>query len=117
MKVRNVVLACLFTALATPAFADARSEARALVKFGINVANYGLWREATEKFLRATAVDPTYAEAWNNLAIAHEQRGDLASARDTYERALKLNPDNQYIKQNFELFREIQDRVTRQGGK
>jgi Tfp pilus assembly protein PilF len=41
-------------------------------------------------------------------------RGDLPEARSAYERALKIDPDNQYIKQNYELFREINDRANRQ---
>ena len=116
---RSVVLltVLLLTFGLSPAAADTRDEAKELVKFGIRLANHTLWREAIARFQRAAQVDPTYAPAWNNLAIAYEQQGDLASARDAYEKALKLDPDNQYIKQNFELFREINDRANRQGGR
>jgi len=84
-----VVAGLLVVLTVSPARADARSEAKILVKFGIDVAQHGLWREATERFKRATAVDPKYAEAWNNLAIAYEQQGDPDSARDTYEKAIR----------------------------
>jgi len=65
----------------------------------------GAWNESGP-------IDPTYAPAHNNLAIAYEHEGDLAKARAAYERALELEPGNALIKQNYELFREINDRTT-----
>jgi type IV pilus assembly protein PilF len=109
----------LLLSSAGPALAQKghRSEAEQQVKFGINVAQYNLWREAISRFERAADIDPTYAAAYNNLAIAYEHQGDLGNARKAYEKALKLDPDNQYIKQNYELFREINDRANRQGSR
>jgi Tfp pilus assembly protein PilF len=108
----------LLLSSAVPALAQkSRSEAEKQVKFGINVAQYNLWREASTRFERAADIDPTYAAAYNNLAIAYEHQGDLNNARKAYEKALKLDPDNQYIKQNYELFREINDRANRQGSR
>jgi tetratricopeptide (TPR) repeat protein len=46
----------------------ARSDAKEQVEFGIKVAQTGLWREAQYRWERAVELDPTYAEAWNNLA-------------------------------------------------
>jgi Flp pilus assembly protein TadD len=83
------------------------------VEFGIAVAQRGLWREAIYRWERAAAIDPTYAAAHNNLAIAYEHEGDLAKARVAYEKALQLEPNNTLIKQNYELFREINDRTSR----
>ena len=60
---------------------------------------------------RATELDPGYAAAWNNLGIAHEHQGAFDEARDAYEKALDLEPDNTFIQQNYDLFREITDRV------
>jgi Flp pilus assembly protein TadD len=113
-----VLVALLLLSSALPAFAQKnRSEAEKQVKFGITVAQYSLWREAITRFERAADIDPTYAAAYNNLAIAYEHQGDLESARKAYEKALKLEPNNQYIKQNYELFREINDRANRQGSR
>lgn len=110
-----VLLAVLLVTVSAPTLrADARDEAEKQVKFGIEVAYHSLWREAIRRFERAADIDPSYAPAWNNLAIAHEQQGDLDKARTAYERALKLDPNNQYIQQNYELFREINDRANRQ---
>ena len=113
MKARLATL-CLFVVAvsATPAFADARSEAKAQVDFGINVAQKGLWREAIYRWQRAIQIDPTYAAAFNNLAIAYEHEGQLTKARKAYEKALALDPENANIRQNFELFKEINDRTS-----
>jgi Flp pilus assembly protein TadD len=98
-------------ASASPSFADARSDARAQVEFGINVAQRGLWREAIYRWEKATSIDPTYAAAFNDLAIAYEHEGQLDKARKAYERALELDPNNTQVRQNYELFKEINDRT------
>jgi Tfp pilus assembly protein PilF len=56
------------------------------------------------------AIDPTYAEAFNNLAVGYEHEGEFEKAHAAYERALQLRPENLAIRQNYELFREINDR-------
>jgi Flp pilus assembly protein TadD len=103
------------TLAAVPAFADARSDSKAQVDFGIKAAQRDLWKEALYRWKRAVEVDPTYAAAFNNLAIAYEHEGQLAKAREAYQKALDLAPDNAQIRQNFELFKEINDRSA--GGK
>jgi Tfp pilus assembly protein PilF len=104
--------ALALTSLASSAYADARSDARAQVEFGINVAQRGLWREAIYRWERAVEIDPTYAAAFNDLAVAYEHEGQLDKARDAYEKALALEPNNTQIKQNYELFKEINDRTS-----
>jgi Tfp pilus assembly protein PilF len=109
MRLLSVVV--FVTALGgSVAFADARSDAKAQVEFGISVAQRGLWKEAIYRWERATQIDPTYAAAFNNLAVAYEHEGMLDKAAEAYERALKLEPDNALVRQNFELFKEIHDR-------
>lgn len=108
---------CLFLLLtvavalaASPARADRRDDAKAQVAFGIEVARAGLWREAVFRFERAVEIDPTYAAAYNNLAVAYEQAGEIDKARRAYEKALELAPKNTFIRQNYDLFRELHDR-------
>ena len=113
MSSRTLLLLALLVSTAAPAAADARSDARKQVDFGIAVAQKGLWREAIYRWERAIQIDPTYAQALNNLAIAYEHEGDLDKARQNYEKALALEPNNALIKQNYELFKEINDRTTR----
>ena len=93
--------------------ADPRSDAKAQVDFGIAVAQKGLWKEAAYRWERATQLDPSYAAAFNNLAIAYEQQGDFDKARTAYEKAAELEPKNTLIRQNYDLFKEINDRTTR----
>ena len=113
MKLRlALLLACVATASASPAFADARSDAKAQVEFGISVAQRGLWREAIYRWEKATELDPTYAAAYNDLAIAYEHEGQLDKARKAYEKALELDPNNTQVRQNYELFKEINDRTS-----
>ena len=104
------VLAALFLVSASPAFADRRDDAKAQVEFGWEVALKGLWNEATYRWLKAVEIDPTYAAAWNNLGIAYEQQGKFTEARKAYEKAIELEPNNNFIRQNYDLFREIYDR-------
>jgi Tfp pilus assembly protein PilF len=114
MPVRIVCVAVLALVLAAPAaFAERRPEARSQVEFGIAVAQRGLWKEAMYRWERAVEIDPSYAAAYNNLAIAYEQIGEFDKARKAYERAVELEPNNQMIRQNYDLFREINDRANR----
>ncbi len=113
MKLPVVALAaCVATLAAAPSFADAKGDAKSQVEFGINVAQRGLWREAIYRWQKATELDPTYAAAYNDLAIAYEHEGQLDKARKAYEKAIELDPNNTQVRQNYELFKEINDRTT-----
>ena len=113
MTTRFFFALAITLAVAAPLHADARDDAKKQVEFGISVAQRGLWREAIYRWQRATQIDPTYAAAFNNLAVAYEHEGDFDKARQSYEKAVELEPNNAMIKQNYELFREINDRTTR----
>jgi Flp pilus assembly protein TadD len=95
---------------------DARKQAQSQVEFGITVAQRGLWQEAVFRWERATEIDPTYAAAFNNLGIAFEQLGKFDRAGKAYEKALELDPQNIAIQQNYDLFKEINDRAKRNSG-
>lgn len=113
MKVPVVALvAFAATVAASPSFADAKSEAKSQVEFGINVAQRGLWREAIYRWEKATELDPSYAAAYNDLAVAYEHEGQLDKARKAYEKAIELDPNNTQVRQNYELFKEINDRTS-----
>jgi Tfp pilus assembly protein PilF len=108
----SVTVAALAVSLwAPPSFADARHDAKSQVEFGINVAQRGLWREAIYRWEKAVELDPSYAAAFNDLAIAYEHEGQLDKARKAYDKALELDPNNSQIRQNYELFKEINDRT------
>jgi Flp pilus assembly protein TadD len=114
MAIRALLAAFFLTLAALPAVADARDDAKKHVEFGIKVAQLNLWAEAIFQWERAAKIDPTYAAAYNNLAIAYEHEGELEKARAAYEKALELEPNNASIKQNYELFKEINDRTSRE---
>jgi Flp pilus assembly protein TadD len=107
----RLCLLSLLAMLAIPAAADTTSQEE--VAFGIEVAEKGLWREARFRFQRAVELDPDNASALNNLGVALEQQGDFDAAREAYEKALELKPDDLYIQQNYDLFRESDDKRNR----
>jgi Tfp pilus assembly protein PilF len=110
---RLLLAAWLVSLTALPSYADARDDAKAQVEFGVDVAQKGLWREAIYRWERAIAIDPTYAAAFNNLAVAYEHEGQFEKARKAYEKATELEPNNALLRQNYDLFREINDRTNR----
>jgi Tfp pilus assembly protein PilF len=118
MMCRALVVAAAIVAFGPQAHggaraADARSDAREQVEFGIKVAQNGLWKEASYRWEKAVQIDPTYAAAWNNLAVAFEQQGNFEKAREAYEKAVELDPKNLLFRQNYDLFKEINDRTKR----
>jgi Flp pilus assembly protein TadD len=113
MNARPWLVLSLLLVTAIPAAADRRSDAKDQVAFGITVAEKGLWKEATYRWEKAVELDPTYAAAWNNLGIGYEQLGRFDDARKAYEKALEAEPGNTYIRNNYDLFREIYDRQNR----
>ena len=117
MHLRPWALAAAFVVLSAPAWAEDRSAAKSQVEFGIRVAQNGLWKEARYRWEKAVELDPTYAEAWNNLAIAYEHEGNFEQARKAYEKALELDPKNLLIRQNYDLFKEINDRAAQKDGR
>ena len=113
----SVVVLIVSAAAPAVARADARSDSKEQVEFGIRVAQNGLWNEALYRWQKAVEIDPTYAAAWNNLAIAYEHEGKFEEAKKAYEKALQLDPKNLMIRQNYDLFKEINDRTKRRSGK
>ena len=108
---RVAAFVVFLAAASVPLLADARGDAKAQVAFGMDVAQKGLWREAIYRWEKAVEIDPTYAAAFNDLAIGYEHEGQLEKARKAYEKALEIDPGNAQIRQNFELFKEINDRT------
>jgi Flp pilus assembly protein TadD len=110
MRTSAVVVLLL---LARGAALEAQESAERQIDFGLKVAQKGLWQEARFRFERAVQAEPQNASALNNLAVALEQMGDFAGARKAYEKALELKPEDAYIQQNYDLFREADDKRNR----
>jgi Flp pilus assembly protein TadD len=103
----------LLLLLASGATLAAEESADRQIDFGLKVAQQGLWQEARFRFERAVKAEPGNAAALNDLAVALEQMGDFAGARVAYEKALGIKPDDIYIQQNYDLFREADDKRNR----
>jgi Flp pilus assembly protein TadD len=119
LMLRRLTVLSVVVLLTAPAAALAqdRGKSKEQVEFGIKVAQNGLWNEALYRWEKATQLDPTYAAAWNNLAIAYEHEGKFEQAKQAYDKALQLDPKNLMIRQNYDLFKEINDRTKRRSGK
>ena len=113
MLLKTLVMTAALLSTAPAVFADVRSEAKAQVEFGINAARNELWKEATYRWEKATELDPSYAQGWNNLAIGYEYQGRFDDAEAAYQRALKLDPKSMLIRQNYDQFKEIHERTRR----
>ncbi len=101
--------------LCAPAFADSKQSKKSKqeVEFGIKVAQKGLWREAIYRWQKAVELSPENASARNNLAVAYEQEGEFELAEQEYKRALDIDSESVYIRQNYELFREAYEKRKR----
>ena len=110
-----LVSALLLTA--SIALADDRSKAKEQVEFGIKVAQNGLWNEALYRWERAVEIDPTYAAGVEQPRDRLRARGTFEEAKQAYEKALQLDPKNLLIRQNYDLFKEINDRTKRRGAR
>lgn len=117
MQRRVLVFLAALLLISSLASANDRSKAKEQVEFGIKVAQNGLWNEALYRWKRAVELDPSYAAAWNNLAIAFEHEGRFEEAKQAYEKALQLDAKNMLIKQNYDLFKEINERTKRRSAR
>ena len=108
---RKLTLLLAVAALAVLATSCQKLQSRDQLNKGAQAFRNAQYAEAVEHFKTAVELDPTYAAAYNNLAVAYEHEGQFSKAREAYERALKLEPNNFQIRQNYDLFREINDRT------
>ncbi len=78
------------------------------MNFGIKAAGNQLWDEAIFRWKKVIEISPGSAAGHNNLAVAYEKKGMWDEARREYQRALGLDPENEYIKSNYERFQSNQ---------
>ena len=72
--------------------------------FGLQAAQRELWDEAIFRWKKVILINPDSVAAHNNLAVAYEKKGMFKEAKEEYEKALKLNPNNKYVKANYKKF-------------
>jgi Flp pilus assembly protein TadD len=76
------------------------------VAFANRMAMNGLWQEAYFRWQKALAGGES-AVLHNNMAIALEYTGKYKEAEQEYLTALKLAPNNNFIKNNLKKVRDI----------
>lgn len=88
-----------------------RPLAETQLHFGIMAAQKDLWDEAIFRWKKVLETDPNSAAAHNNLAVAYEKKGHWQEAKKEYELALKLNPENTYVKSNYQNFKSLYELI------
>lgn len=105
MPLRRVTRATLLLgALLLLCGAGRARDAKVQLEFGVEMARSGSWNEAEFRFLRAAELAPGDPVILNNLAVAYENNGRYEQAKETYLKALEIDPDNDRIRQNYERF-------------
>lgn len=62
------------------------------------------YRKAKEALESSVELDPDDGEAWNDLAVAERELGNMTEAERCYGQAIRLSPDNIAIRHNFGAF-------------
>lgn len=80
----------------------AGSDPVVLRRLGAAAIDAGQFWLATDVLDRAVAANPTSAPAWIDKARAHRASGQIDPARQSYTRALELDPTNDRIRQELD---------------
>ncbi|HVR28786.1 MAG TPA: tetratricopeptide repeat protein [Thermoanaerobaculia bacterium] len=81
--------------------------AQGQIKFGVDMAQRGLWSEALFRFRQAERMGDERPAVLNNIAVAYEALGQFDQAQDYYKKALELDPRNAGLKRNYSRFVEF----------
>ena len=63
---------------------------------GVNLLNFGRYKEALEAFNKAIEIKPDYQEAWFYKGAALIKLGCLNEALEAYNKAIEIKPDFQF---------------------
>jgi Flp pilus assembly protein TadD len=85
-----------------------------LMRFGVEAARQGLWREAASRWERAAKDDASNPRLHNNLAVAYESLGRFVDAEREYREARKLAPDSREVRDNQESFLQMHSELKTQ---
>jgi Tfp pilus assembly protein PilF len=86
--------------------ACSRPQPKTQLQFGILAAEKDLWDEAIFRWKKVLQFTPDSAAAHNNLAVAYEKKGVFEKAEKEYKEALRLRPNDKFIKSNYEKFKD-----------
>jgi tetratricopeptide (TPR) repeat protein len=71
---------------------ERREEARRLNNAGVMSYHQGAYDTSIDQFRKALEMDPTLAEAWNNLGLAQTELHQDAEALEAFRKALEIDP-------------------------
>lgn len=97
-----IILILTFISCASTSSREVRSQ----IKFGVEAASYGAWKEAEFRWEKAYKIDPENIPALNNLGVAAMKKGDFSKAKEYFEKALKLSPKNRTVKHNLKILKK-----------
>src|SRR5688572_31923232 len=112
MPVRKLPMRKLLTTLllltgTAAAHAAAAPSVGSQLKFGVEMAQRGLWNEALFRFRQAERLSPEDVSVLNNLAVAYEALGQFEEALQHYQRALRVDANSRDLKRNYARFSEV----------
>lgn len=79
------------------------------IRFGIDMAKAGLWKEAAFRWQMQVEQTGPSAALYNNLAVAAESQGNFDEADRLYREALKLAPNHPVILDNHKQFIQLRE--------
>ncbi len=85
----------------------ASDDARVLNEYGKTLAEEGRASEAVQFLSRATEIQANDWTTYSAMGVAYDQMGDQASARNAYEHALTLKPQEVSVLNNYALSRML----------
>jgi Flp pilus assembly protein TadD len=75
-------------------------------EFANKLAAEGLWKEAYYRLQKALLLNSGSAALHNNLAVTLEGLNRLPEAEQEYQQAMKLDPGNTIIQNNYEQYKK-----------
>ena len=89
---------------ATPTPASPKERARVHTELGTGYYEIGKFGVALQELNEAIEADPKYVPAYNTLALVHMALKEDDKARNRFEQALKLDPNDSDVNNNYGLF-------------
>jgi TolA-binding protein len=98
-------------ALEVPRAAPVVDRVARLMREGTDAAQSGQMDEAASAFRKAVDLDPTDAEAWNNLGVVLIRAGDTGKGIECFRRALRAVPSHSEAHRNLAVALDRQGRT------
>jgi len=91
------------------------AQAQSAFDKGERAALKGTYRDAADLFRQAIALDPEFADAYNELAAAEAELGDLPHSAEHFQKAVDLVPEHRFALPNLSIVLAKLDRYHEAG--